>query len=68
MRIDLFNLIKLNYIFYANLEKRSKTFLFSDVIEKVHIVQEFKKASGEHKPDGRYFVIDLKHIHHNWSW
>ena len=57
--------LELDYIFYANLEKRSKTFLFSDVIEKVHIVQDFKKALGEHKPDGRYFVIDLKHIHHN---
>lgn len=57
--------LQLSYIFSAKLEERSITFLFSDVIDKVHLVQEFEKSLATHKPNGRYFVIEPNHKHHN---
>lgn len=56
---------ELDYIILAKLEERSKTFSFSDVIEKVHAVQEFEKGSATYKSNGLYFVIELNHLHHN---
>ena len=57
--------LKIDYIYRVKLLTGLVGLRFEEVVDKVHLVKEFYRNSSEQLDDNIFYLIDVKHVHHN---
>ena len=57
--------LKIDYIYRVKLLTGLVGLRFEEVVDKVHLVKEFYRNLSEQLDDNIFYLIDVKHVHHN---